>query len=346
METEYIHIKETEHNDSKVTAHIRGILSRFAQGDATHYNDLVGKLNQSEYLSPYDMSLFVTSLKGLSGAVASIDIVGHETLLQAVFGMGEKLNQPRGVEKKEEVLDRVHSALIKITSLVPLAPLRLCPILLRRMPDIFVTEPVMTVYVENMLRIESGPIGEFCGSTMMMAAVDRLVELYLEIRWDDILPNESNKGIFDTELEDMDDDHDFDDGFVLVNQANNFSEKMDSLMVLTCQHIRSCAENGRLLKVFDTLLRNDKRVANDLIDEQFFKQLKDDFDLHGYDIKLLSGQKGVLKKNDVMNFPHSSKATVITKGQLELGMRFPLYDPSRPFIYEGLSKILPSRALA
>ncbi|KAI3967586.1 hypothetical protein MKW92_048782 [Papaver armeniacum] len=48
---------------------------------------------------------------------------------------------------------------------------------------------------------------------------------------------------------------DFDDGFVLVNQANVFAEKLDSLMVLTCQHIRSCAENGRLLKVFNTLLQ-------------------------------------------------------------------------------------------
>ncbi|KAI3941352.1 hypothetical protein MKW92_005299 [Papaver armeniacum] len=237
------------------------------------------------------MASLVTSLKGLSGAVASIDIVRHETLLQAIFGMGiwkydpdvmdvlvdliirlatssgefvdssldmlvnnfmphesfvEELNQPRGVEEKEQVLDRVHKALLKITNLVPLAPLRLCPIILRRMPKMFVTEPVMAVYVENMLRLESGPIGEFCGGTMMMAVVERLVELDLEIGWDDILPNESNKGIFDTELEEMDDDHDFDDGFVL---------KLDSLMVLTCQHIRSCAENGRLLKVFNTLLQ-------------------------------------------------------------------------------------------
>ncbi|KAI3877723.1 hypothetical protein MKW98_020204 [Papaver atlanticum] len=277
MEEEDIDTEETEHNDSKVTAHIRGVLSRFAQGDATDYNELVGKLNQSGYLSTDDMPSLLTSLKAVFGmdmwkygpdvmevlvyliirlatssgefVNSSLDMLVNNFMPHESFM--EELNEPRGVEKKEQVLDRVHSALIKITNLVPLAPMRLCPILLRRMPDIFVTEPVVAVYVENMLRLESGPIGEFCGSTMILAVVDRLVELDLEVGWDDILPNESNKGIFDTELEEMYDD--FDDGFVLVNQANIFAEKLDSLMVVTCRHIRSCAENGRLSKVFNTL---------------------------------------------------------------------------------------------
>ncbi|KAI3894246.1 hypothetical protein MKX03_021836 [Papaver bracteatum] len=236
---EDIDTEETEHNDSKVMAHIRGVLSRFAQGDATDYNELVGKLNQSGYLSPDDMALLVMSLKGLSGAVASIDIVRHETLLQAVFVMDIWKYDPDIMDVLVDLiilLDRVHKALIKITNLVPLAPLRLCPILLRRMPDIFVTEPVMAVYVENMLRLESGPIGEFCGGTMMQAVVET-----------------GEACIFDVELKDMDSD-DFDDGFVLLNQANIFAEKLDSLMVLTCRHIRFCAENGRLSKVFNTLL--------------------------------------------------------------------------------------------
>ncbi|KAI3972581.1 hypothetical protein MKX01_019239 [Papaver californicum] len=200
-------------------------------GDTTDYHELVGKLNQSGQ-SPDEVATLVMSLKGLSGAVASIDIVRHETLLQAIFGMsmwkynpgvmdvlvdliirlaissGEfvdssldmlvnnfkphnsllnELDKPRVVVKKEQVLDRVHPTLINITELVPLAPLRLLPILLHRMPHIFANEHTMAIYVENMLRLESGPIGEFVGSTMLLAVVDRLVELDVEIGWDDIL---------------------------------------------------------------------------------------------------------------------------------------------------------------
>ena len=33
------------------------------------------------------------------------------------------------------------------------------------------------IYVENMLKLESGEIGELVGSTMVMAVVDRLIEL-------------------------------------------------------------------------------------------------------------------------------------------------------------------------
>lgn len=72
--------------------------------------------------------------------------------------------------------------------------------------------------------------------------------------------------------------------------------------------------------------RNDKRISKDLTDEQFINQLKDDFNLHGYDVSLVSGQKGTLKKEDVEKFSHSDEATIITKGQLEIGLRLPLYD--------------------
>lgn len=52
------------------------------------------------------------------------------------------LSQPRGLVKKKEVLDRVHSALRNIADLVPLAPLRLLPIVLQRMPRVHAKEAV------------------------------------------------------------------------------------------------------------------------------------------------------------------------------------------------------------
>lgn len=56
----------------------------------------------------------------------------------------EALKWPHGVAKKDHVLSRVHSALEFIAGLVPLAPSRLLPIVLQRMPKVFnnVQEPV------------------------------------------------------------------------------------------------------------------------------------------------------------------------------------------------------------
>ncbi|KAI3867611.1 hypothetical protein MKW98_005988 [Papaver atlanticum] len=88
-----------------------------------------------------------------------------------------ELNKPRGVVKKEQVLNRVHSALIKITKMMPLVPRRLCPILEQWMPHNSAKQEVMEIFVENMLRLESGPIGEYLGSTVLLLVGDRLVDL-------------------------------------------------------------------------------------------------------------------------------------------------------------------------
>ncbi|RZC62890.1 hypothetical protein C5167_024630 [Papaver somniferum] len=311
---EYIDTGEIEYDDSDVVAHIRGILLQVAKGGKSEYHDLVGKLNQPGR-DPDEVASLVMCLKGLSGAVAFIDIVRHESLLQAILGMsmwrynpdvmdvlvdliirlatssGEfldsclnmlvtnftppfkiDLDTPRGVVKKEQVLDRVHSALINITELVPLVPMRLVPILLYQMPHTNADEQMMALYAESMLRLECGPIGEFVGSTMLLALVDRLVELDVEIEWDDIEQSESNKGIFHMDLEDIDGE---DNGYGLAKTIKlppnlditneiarrlaylkKYSQNLDYLLVLIFQHLKSCAENGRLAKVFPTLLQS------------------------------------------------------------------------------------------
>ncbi|XP_043710994.1 RNA polymerase I-specific transcription initiation factor RRN3-like isoform X2 [Telopea speciosissima] len=179
------------------------------------------------------------------------------------------LRQPRGCARKDEVLNRVHSALTDIAYLVPLAPSRLLPIILKRMPNMFDNEALLVMYVESMLRLESSAIGELIGSTMLMAVVDRLVDLDVEIGWDDIIQEDSSKGIFHMELEDLEeaadyaakDGSEFLKGTLCGLKSMNFggnvvAEKLDSLMVLTCQHLESCYDEGRLTKVFDTLLQS------------------------------------------------------------------------------------------
>ncbi|RHN42615.1 hypothetical protein MtrunA17_Chr8g0378781 [Medicago truncatula] len=56
------------------------------------------------------------------------------------------------------------------------------------------------MYVENMLMLESGSIGEIVGGTMLPAIVDKLIELDVEIGWDGKI-QEDAKSIFEMEFE-------------------------------------------------------------------------------------------------------------------------------------------------
>ncbi|KAF8406741.1 hypothetical protein HHK36_008833 [Tetracentron sinense] len=175
------------------------------------------------------------------------------------------LRSPHGLARKEQVLDRVHSALRDIADLVPLAPSRLLPIILQRRPHTDAKEALIVIYVENMLRLESSAIGEHVGSEMLKAVVDRLIELDVKIGWDDILQEDSSKGIFDMELEDEEiagdankDGSEFPKG-TLNRQSlggNTDADKLDSLMVLTCEHLKLCADGDRLIEVFETLFKS------------------------------------------------------------------------------------------
>ncbi|XP_021606460.1 RNA polymerase I-specific transcription initiation factor RRN3 isoform X2 [Manihot esculenta] len=141
------------------------------------------------------------------------------------------LKQPRGQAKKEQVLSRVHTALEDIVDLIPMAASRLSSVVVHRMPTTFKKDLEKDhlmyrteIYVENILRLESGAIREFVGSRMLMAVVDLLTELDVAIGWDDILRDDSCKGIFAIELEDADevDDDENDYGEVFETLLDSF----------------------------------------------------------------------------------------------------------------------------
>lgn len=178
------------------------------------------------------------------------------------------LKQPRGLAKKEQVLYRVHSALKDIADLVPLAPLRLEQIIKEKMPYKNSNQPwiLSVIYVENMFRLESGAMGELVGSSMLVEVVNRLVELDVEIGWDELLVDDSSKGIFDMELGDQEmPGHDTEIvGEELSKESSNqkfisgneVAEHLDLLMLLTFEHLNSCYESGRLAQVFEILLQS------------------------------------------------------------------------------------------
>ncbi|PIA46584.1 hypothetical protein AQUCO_01500255v1 [Aquilegia coerulea] len=188
------------------------------------------------------------------------------------------VSQPHGIAKKEKVQDRVHKALKDIAELMPVSLLYLNGIVVQRMPrmsskndfprkikdDLQLSE----IYVESMLKLERGVLGRFMGNVMLSAVVYRLVELDVEIEWDEILQDDPSKGIFDMEIEDTDEAADYnDDGEVMG--ADAFADRLDSLMVLTCEHIKSRADEGHLHEVFDTLLLSFKKSILDTHKSKF-----------------------------------------------------------------------------
>ncbi|XP_031269296.1 RNA polymerase I-specific transcription initiation factor RRN3 isoform X1 [Pistacia vera] len=215
---------------------------------------------------PNHRALLETSLKALSRAVSSLDIVHHESLLTSIFQIniwnfepGEMdamialiislassdgkyvdscltmlvnnftppsstlLLQPWGIEIKKQVISRVHEAFENITKVVPLAPLRLLPIVLQRMPTV------------------------------------RNKDDRVEIGWDDDLHDESGKDIFEMDLEGVEQDGDeLPEGSLSKKSSREklIAELLDSLMELTFEHLESCKGDGRWIKVFDILLQS------------------------------------------------------------------------------------------
>ncbi|ESQ33802.1 hypothetical protein EUTSA_v10007103mg [Eutrema salsugineum] len=176
-----------------------------------------------------------------------------------------KLSQgsKRVVNKKEEVLSRVHAALHKISYLVPLAPSKLVPIRAQRMPKLHAKDDLISIYVDNLLKLENSSIGKVVGSVIIMVVMERLRDLDLEIGWDDILQDDSRRGMFDMELEDAVEGT-MDEGdecpVESLNQNTLYGnvdfEALDNLMVLTFHHLESCKNSGRLDEVFEILFES------------------------------------------------------------------------------------------
>ncbi|CAJ2634493.1 unnamed protein product [Trifolium pratense] len=185
----------------------------------------------------------------------------------------DHLNNMDGGDRKNKVLSRVHGALKQIADLVPLAPLRLSPIVVQNIRNTKYTNSMqpeeLVMYAENMLRLESGAIGEIVGGIMLPALVDKLIELDVEIDWDGKL-QEDAKCIFQMDLGDIaefeDDDEEHSSKcateFLIRNDSPaKIVQKLDSLIVLTLLHLESCQSSGRLAEVFDILLMSFKRTV-------------------------------------------------------------------------------------
>ncbi|KAG9440599.1 hypothetical protein H6P81_020764 [Aristolochia fimbriata] len=268
VEVVSLHDKRTADDEAMLVTTLRALSESVSCIDAVRHEGLLSSIFQLTIWNrgPDVMDAFVELMICLAAASgkfidACLDVLVCN-FLPPIF-MLNFLKQPRGVIRKEQVLSRMHSALHDIAALVPLTPKRLESIISNRMPKITAPEAWISIYAENLLRLESGELGEFVGTLALKAVVDKLVDLDVEIILD---PNEetSSKGIFDMELEDFEENE---DGVEKVGHevsrgnlnwqslgTNDFADKLDNLMVLTCEHLKSCAITGRLNEVFETLM--------------------------------------------------------------------------------------------
>jgi RNA polymerase I-specific transcription initiation factor RRN3 len=173
------------------------------------------------------------------------------------------LSHSRILNKKIDVLSRVHAALLKISILVPLTPSRLVPMLFQQMPKMHKKDHSIVIYVESLLKLENSSIGQVGGSMILGMVMERLRDLDLEIEWDDIPQDDSSRGMFDMELEDaaegtMNDGDELPVGPLKQDTSDGsiVSKLLDKLMVVAFEHLESCQNDGRLDQVFESLFKS------------------------------------------------------------------------------------------
>ncbi|AQK66561.1 hypothetical protein Zm00014a_023973 [Zea mays] len=160
------------------------------------------------------------------------------------------IEEPRWLPKKEKIYSQLQESLKMISDTVPLAPRMLKDIIDRSMPKLFDSKAKMVSFVKCMLGLDA-VVWDIIGSSLLEKVVYLLTELDVNITWEDILQDEHNKGIFDMELEDLAEDEDNlgQEGTKVHFGGNMCAEKLDGLMVVVCEHLKSRVEEPeRLIK--------------------------------------------------------------------------------------------------
>ncbi|EMS63005.1 hypothetical protein TRIUR3_02342 [Triticum urartu] len=232
--------------------------------DMEQYEKMLKTLDTSKRKSADDEALYVTYLKALSDAVSKIDIMYHHSLLNNAAVADQYLREclqvlvnnftppivgernevpPWAVSRKKDIFSYLCESLKTISDTVPLAPRMLRDIIDRSMPKLFDNKAKMISFVECMLGLDTDRMGDLIGAILLAKVVDLLTELDVNITWEDILQEEHDKGIFEMELEDLDADDDGDGfgqaGTKVCFGGNACAEKLDGLMVVVCEHLKS-----------------------------------------------------------------------------------------------------------
>ncbi|BBN15097.1 RNA polymerase I-specific transcription initiation factor RRN3 [Marchantia polymorpha subsp. ruderalis] len=220
------------------------------------------------------------------GLPAFLDTYSRTGLMGGWLSMDKiRAQQPDQMAKKDVVLNQLHAAIRHLADLVPTAPMRLQPIVLQKMPHRTLPKQWNVLYLENMLRLESSG-GKYISNQMLPAVVDQLIQIDVEIRWEDILTDDETSKVymFHMDIEDeaderLNDDREADEnengdpagpgieaklqyGLMTrpskgaVPTLDEMADKMDLMMDMTFQHLQSCVGRGLSTQVFDILLKS------------------------------------------------------------------------------------------
>ncbi|KAL3691627.1 hypothetical protein R1sor_005278 [Riccia sorocarpa] len=220
------------------------------------------------------------------GIPAFLDTYSRTGLMGGWLSMDKiRAQQSDQMARKDVVLNQLHSAIRHLADLVPTAPMRLQPIVLQKMPHKTLPKQWNVLYLENMLRLENSG-AKYISNQMLPAVVDQLIQIDVEIRWEDILTEEDTGKVymFHMDIEDEGDERPIEDRegdenengdpagpgieaklqYGLMSRSSKggvptldeMADKMDLMMDMTFQHLQICGNKGLSSQIFDTLAKS------------------------------------------------------------------------------------------
>ncbi|XP_037427268.1 RNA polymerase I-specific transcription initiation factor RRN3-like [Triticum dicoccoides] len=178
------------------------------------------------------------------------------------------------VSRKTYIFSQLCMCLIRISNIIPLAPKVLRGIIDKCMPNLFDSKDKTISFVECMLGLDTGRMGDLIRAVLLDKIVHLLTELDVNITWEGILQEQHNKGIFDMELQDLDGNEEEDGlghgGVKVLLGANAHAEKLDDLMVVIFEHFKSL--DAQCLHKEFTILKTIFRASVLTVDTPKFVQ--------------------------------------------------------------------------
>eukprot|EP00232_Nephroselmis_pyriformis_P026413 CAMPEP_0182870090 /NCGR_PEP_ID=MMETSP0034_2-20130328/10311_1 /TAXON_ID=156128 /ORGANISM="Nephroselmis pyriformis, Strain CCMP717" /LENGTH=527 /DNA_ID=CAMNT_0025002577 /DNA_START=170 /DNA_END=1750 /DNA_ORIENTATION=+ len=226
---------------------------------------------------------FAASLVSFNGAL--VNIVLHFLVGNFVpTSDAQAAAMAGGPGRSDEVMRGVHSAVDKILRLVPTAGSRLLPIIVQQWPHKRKDQYILCTYLQNVFRAMDGAGGEALFEPLLGSVVDKLIEIDVEIRWEDIadIPvydeDEDNgeEGVFELDELEIVNHEEVQHGFFGAGSppaggaggrgqqekpcVDETADKLDSMMELTFQFLEHKCAGGGSRRVFDALLQSFERT--------------------------------------------------------------------------------------
>lgn len=157
---------------------------------------------------------------------------------------------------------QVRHTLERIVELVPSSAKALMGMLAAGIPHKRMPTGSHLAYLRSAFRLAEGKVGEHVQDGVLLAVVDRLLEIDVEIRWEDFAEVEEEEhgsveeGVFDfdSEAEPAEDRRGFSECLRPV-RVSETAEKLDRMMQESLRHIKLREERGQRERVFGTLLQ-------------------------------------------------------------------------------------------